>query len=158
MNQRAIIVAVVLFVVIVGGMFAFAYMKSTELKTTLSVPDAPKKEEGQIMRIEAKHFFSDGTHTVAGEMILPTPCDLLEAEAIDRESFSEQVIIAFTVINNSDGLSCPQVETPQRFKVRFDASEGAVIEAIFKGNPAILNLIKAGPGENPDDFELFIKG
>ncbi len=34
MNQRALIVAAILFVLIVGGICAYAYMKSAALQTT----------------------------------------------------------------------------------------------------------------------------
>jgi hypothetical protein len=158
MNQRAIIVAVILFVAIVGGMFAYARMKSAELQTVIPVPEAPKKEEPEsITRIDAKEYFSGKTYTVAGKIMLPTPCDLLESKATVSTSTPEQVAIAFDVINNSGG-ACAQVITEQRFKVRFDASKDAVITATWKGVPVTLNLVEAGPNENPDDFELFIKG
>lgn len=158
MNQRALIVAIVLFVVIVGAMFGYAYMKRAELQTATPVPAAPQKDEVPgITRIDAKHFFKEGTHTIAGEIMMPTPCDLLEASPVALESSLDEVTIAFRIINNTEGV-CAQVVTPQRFKVSFSANEGAVIKATFKGEPVVLNLVEAGPDENPDDFELFQKG
>lgn len=158
MNQRAIIVAAVLFVIIVGGMFAYARFKSREMETAAPVPTMPQKDVlGDMTHIDAKHYFRGGTHTVAGEIILPTPCDLLESKAVVRESAPEQVAIELAVINNTKGV-CAQVLTPQRFKVDFKASEAAVITATFKGRDVILNLVEAGPNEDPEDFELFIKG
>ncbi len=158
MNQRAIIVAVVLFVLIVCGMFAYAYVQNRASQNVAVVPEAPTEEEGGLVtQIDAKHFFSDGTHTLAGEVLMPTPCDLLDANAIVRESDPEQVTLALNIINNSEDV-CAQVVTPQRFKVSFEASEGAVMDATFQGKEVRLNLREAGPNENPDDFELFIKG
>jgi len=158
MNQRALIVAVVLFVVIIGGMFGYAYLKRAELQPATPVPTPPQKEERQnITHIDAKHFFTDGTHTIAGEIMMPTPCDLLEAGPIALESSLDEVTVAFRVINNTEGV-CAQVVTPQRFKVSFEANAGAFIDAIFNGSPVTLNLVEAKPDENPDDFELFIKG
>lgn len=158
MNQRAIIVAVVLFLAIVGSMFAYARFKSGEMQKAEPAPPTPQKEETQgITHIDAKHFFKDGTHTVAGEILMPTPCDLLESEAIVRESAPEQVTIALTIINNTDGV-CAQMITPQRFKADFTASKDAKIDATVNGKPVTLNLVEAGPGEDPKDFELFIKG
>jgi hypothetical protein len=154
MNTRAVLIAGGLFVAIVLGMFAFAQYKKSLIQKE-PAPEVPVVEE-EAMRIDAKHFFIDGTHTIAGEIMMPTPCDLLETSAIVRESMPEQVTIAFEVVNNSE--MCAQVVTAQRFKVDFAASEHASIDATYKGKPAILNLIPAGPGESPEDFEVFIKG
>lgn len=164
MNQRAIIVAVVLFIVIVLGMFAYARMKSAEVNKVEPLPETPQKEEyAEIERIDAKHYFKDGTHTVAGEIMMPTPCDLLESRAVKTATSSpdypypDQIGLEFTVINYT-GAVCAQVITPQRFKVSFEAGEDALIGATFKGEKVMLNFVEAGPDENPDDFELFQKG
>ena len=87
---------------------------------------------------------------------MPTPCDLLESSAVVAESFPEQIMIDFSVLNNAE--FCSQVITPQRFKVTAPASEKATFSAKFMGRDVELNLIPAEPGEVPDDFELFIKG
>lgn len=158
MNQRALIVAVVFFVVIVIGMFAYARFKSNELRNAEPLPPAaPAEQSPEITYIDAKHYLKNGVHTIAGEIMMPTPCDLLESNATVGTSSPEQVTIAFTVINNTEGV-CAQVITPQRFKVSFEAGENPLISATFKGEKAILNLVEAEPDENPDDFELFIKG
>lgn len=156
MNQRALIIAIALFVAIVGGMFAYAYVKRAQMQREEVPTPLPVEEVEEARRIDAKHFFSDGTHTIAGEVLMPTPCDLLEADTIVRESSPEQVTVAFSVVNNAE--MCAQVVTPQRFKASFDASAAATIDATWEGEPAVLNLIDAGPNESPDDFELFIKG
>lgn len=160
MSQKSIVLVVILFILLVVGMFMFAYLKKGEIaaptadQTPTEVPDAVPYP--QVTRIEAKHFFIDGVHTVAGEIILPTPCDLLEAEVMVQESFPEQAIIDFTVINNAE--VCAQQETAQRFKVDFAASPEATIVGRFMGREIVLNLIPAAPGELPEDFEVFIKG
>lgn len=156
MNQRALAVAIVIFVLIIGGMFGYAYMKKNK-QAAEPMPEQPQEQEMEVTRVDAKHFFSDGTHTLAGEIMMPTPCDLLDANAVVRESSPEQVTLILDVINNSEEM-CAQVMTAQRFKVSFVASEEAVIDATFRGEPVTLNLIEAGPNEDPDDFELFIKG
>jgi hypothetical protein len=139
-------------------MFTFAYLKKKEMVEV--APQAAVPEEkvayAEITRIEAKHFFIDGVHTLVGEIPMPTPCDLLEATSRVAESMPEQVTVDFTVINNAE--FCAQVITGQRFKVSTTASEGATFTATFMGRPVELNLIPAAPGETPDDFELFIKG
>ncbi len=160
MEHKNVIGATIVFALIIVGMFVFAYLKNAEIQnntTTTPLPttdvDSPYKD---ITRIDAKHFFIQGTHTLVGEIIMPTPCDLLNWDTRIAESYPEQVTIDFNVINHSE--SCTQVVTPQRFKVSFEASKEAMIKAMFEGRTIELNLIPAQDGESPDDFELFIKG
>lgn len=161
MNQRAIIMTLVLFALIVIGMFTFAYLKKqeaaevTEAPATAETPAAFDPYAG-ITRIDGKHYYIDGTHTVVGEIALPTPCDLLESEVFVAESFPEQVTIDFSVINNSE--SCIQQVTAARFMVEAGVAEAATWSARLQGRSVELNLIPAAPGETPDEFELFIKG
>ena len=162
MHQKAIITAIVLFVLIVTGMFIFALLKKQELQRQEQV-QAPGDETNvstdpyaSITRVDAKHYYIDGVHTLVGEVPMPTPCDLLEADTTVAESFPEQITINFTVINNAD--TCVQVITPQRFMVSAEASEDATFRARFQGRTIELNLIPAAEGETPQDFELFIKG
>ncbi len=157
MDKRSIILVVSLFILIIAGMFTFAYMKRTEIVETPSpVVEEVEIPYADISRIDAKHFYIDGTHTFVGEVELPTPCDLLEANAVVMESFPEQIRIDFTVINNAE--MCAQVMTTQRFMVTVSASEEASVSAQFMGRPVELNLIPAAAGETPEEFELFIKG
>ena len=159
MNKNTIIAIILFFVVLVAGMFMFAYLKKAEV-TTDTTPQAeepvPEDAYSYITRIEGKHYFIDGVHTVVGEVNMPTPCDLLEVNAQVAESDPEQITLDFSVINNAD--FCAQTITPQRFKVSATASEDATFSARFMGRPVELNLVPAAPGETPDEFELFIKG
>ena len=140
----------------------YAHLKQTELQEV--VPVSENQDDTQvepvpypdITRVDAKHYFIDGTHTLVGEINFPTPCDLLEADATVMESFPEQVVIDFNVINNAE--SCAQVVTAQRFKVEAKASAEATFSARFMGRDIELNLIPAAEGEVPEDFEVFIKG
>jgi hypothetical protein len=159
MSQRAIILTVVLFVIIIVGMFGFAYMKKQEVEQPVNQVNEELKEEvkyASVTRIDAKHFYIDGVHTLVGEIPMPTPCDLLNTDVLVAESYPEQVRIDFTVINNAE--TCAQVVTPARFKVEATASSTAEFSAYFQGRPVELNLIPAAEGETPDDFEVFIKG
>lgn len=162
MEKRSVIMIVILFVLIVAGMFIYAFIKNQEIEEQIPDEQGSETNDDQetpyddITRIDAKHFYSDGTHTLVGEVVMPTPCDLLEADASVAESFPEQVQIEFTVVNTAD--VCAQVLTPQRFMVTAGASEEATFSATFEGRPIELNLIEAAPGETPEDFELFIKG
>lgn len=159
-NGKAIAIAIFLFVLIVVGMFVFAFLKKAEIEnqsvdTAVEEPQAEVKYAA-ITRVDAKHFYTDGVHTLVGEVTMPTPCDLLEANATVAESYPEQVSINFTVINTAE--FCAQTPTAQRFKVSAAASAEAVFSATFMGREVELNLVPAAEGETPDDFELFIKG
>ncbi|MDA8596741.1 hypothetical protein N9L26_00185 [Candidatus Pacebacteria bacterium] len=166
MKNRAVLMGVALFVLIVGGMFAFAFLRSSEIaeapadvtaadETDPSAQNTDERYSG-IERITAKHFYIDGTHTLAGEIPMPTPCDLLDPSVAIAESMPEQVSVDFAVINNAE--TCAQVITPARFMVEAQASEEASFSASLAGRAIEFNLVPAEEGETPEDFELFIKG
>lgn len=158
-NHKSIISAGVVLAVIIIGMFVFAYIKKQEIASDVQPPVMSTEEldpYGNITRIDAKHFYIDKTHTLVGEIVMPTQCDLLNWGAKVQESMPETAIVDFDVVNNTK--DCPEVATPQRFKVSFDASVGASIKARFMGRNVELNLIPASDGETPESFELFIKG
>lgn len=158
MNRRAVMLAIVLFLLVVAGMFVFAILQqdrgtNREPNATATTTD---ERYDSITRIEGKHYYIDGVHTVVGEVAMPTPCDLLETSARVAESMPEQITIEFDVVNNAE--FCAQVVTPQRFKVSASASPEATFSAMFEGRSIELNLIEAAPGETPEEFELYIKG
>jgi hypothetical protein len=106
--------------------------------------------------VTAKHAYVKGTHTVAGEIPLPTPCHILEAAAnISADKMT--VVVALTSSVKTDEV-CAQVITPARFKVTAKAPKDAHISATLNGQEVTLNLIEAAAGENLDSFELYIKG
>jgi hypothetical protein len=158
MSNRTIVLFVVIFALIVLGMFTFTYIYKQNAPETVIEPtvQATTTNSYGITRIDAKHFFIDGVHTIVGELSLPTPCDLLTTDALVAESYPEQVTFAFSVINTTE--VCAQVVTTQRFKVEATASQAANLKATFMGVPVELNLVAADAGETPEEFELFIKG
>lgn len=159
MDKRTVILSVVIFAFIVIGMFTFAHLKQQELtQVPIAQPEepAPTLLYPEITRIDAKHYFIDGVHSYAGEILMPTPCDLLTTDSLVMESSPEQIRLEFSVINNSE--SCAQITTPQRFLITATASAEAEATATFMGRAVVLNLIPAAEGELPADFELFIKG
>lgn len=157
MDKRSIILVVSLFILIVVGMFVFAYLKKTEIvEAPVVVVEEQTVPYPQITRIDAKQYYKDGVHTFVGEIEMPTPCDLLQATSAVRESFPEQIILNFTVINTAE--MCAQTITLQRFSVTAAASAEATVQATFMGRSVVLNLVPALPGETPEEFELFIKG
>lgn len=159
MSNRTIVLFVVIFALIIVGMFLFTYLyqKNTEPVTMPTDQSASTTQNTYgITRIDGKHFYIDGMHTIVGELAMPTPCDLLTTESIVAESFPEQVTFAFDVVNTTE--VCTQVVTNQRFKVQAPASDQANLKATFMGQPVELNLVEAEAGETPEEFELFIKG
>lgn len=159
LNKRAIIFTVAIFFIVIAGMFLFAFMQQDEGSNDATVDTNEQTEDDRyanITRIDAKHFYEDGVHTLVGEVQMPTPCDLLEATANVAESMPEQITIEFSVVNNAE--FCAQVITSQRFKVSASASPEASIRAQFEGRDVILNLLEPELGETPEEFELFLKG
>lgn len=160
MKKHGIIVAIVIFALIIAGMFIFAFLKKSELaviETENQTPTAPLPTPyDYITRVDAKHFFIDGTHTIAGEMLMPTQCDLLNWTTAVSESNPQEVTVAFVVVNNA--RDCEPAVTPARFLVPFTAGGDAHISATLNGRSVELNLIPAGANEKPVDFELFLKG
>lgn len=161
MEHKHMTVAFTILALVVVGMFVFAYLKKSEIAEAPAItPGTQIPADGpyaNITRIDAKHFFIPPTHTLAGEILMPTPCDLLEySDVVIQESSPETVTVNFKVVNHAE--TCAQTVTPQRFMVTFDAHKDATIRATFEGRPVELNLIPAAEGETPEDFELFMKG
>ncbi|MFN3188589.1 MAG: hypothetical protein ACK42D_03570 [Candidatus Paceibacteria bacterium] len=162
MKPQTIYLIIGLFIAVIIGMIIFTFFAQRTMDNDLSTlppgdenPNLTTNPYG-IDRIEAKHFYIDGVHTIVGSLMMPTPCDLLEGEAVIAESMPEQISFNFNVINTAE--MCAQVMTEQRFMVEASASESASMRAFFMGESVELNLIPAEEGESPEDFELFIKG
>ena len=162
MNKQQQVWAVIGFVVVVALLFGVSYYISQNNKELKTGESQIGEDGGDVqvntpkVTITAKHQFSEGTHIIAGEIEVPTPCHLLETEVIIRESFPEQVTVQFEVSTLAE--ACVQVITPARFKVEFNVSENARISGTLNGKPVILNLIEVDSDEDLDEFELFIKG
>lgn len=159
-HRKAVVAAAIIFLLIIAGMFIFAYLQKGERVVTEEQPTENELIESTpydyITRVDGTHYYIDGVHTVVGEIPMPTPCDLLEAEVFIAESYPEQISINFSVINNAE--MCAQVITPARFKVEATASPEATWSANFMGRRIELNLKPAPEGETPDKFEVFLKG
>ncbi|MCA9362338.1 hypothetical protein KC906_03100, partial [Candidatus Kaiserbacteria bacterium] len=73
MSQKSIILVVSLFIIIVAGMFMYANLKKAELADESTPQPLPTEQETpvpypDITRIDAKHYFIDGVHTLVGEV------------------------------------------------------------------------------------------
>lgn len=106
--------------------------------------------------VTAKHAYRSGAHVVAGEIPLPTPCHILDAEG--KVSDDRKTVMITFISSVKTGELCAQVITPARFKVSVKASQGAKLSATVNGQPVTLNLIEAGVDDDLDNFELYIKG
>lgn len=159
MSNKTIVFVIVGFLALVIAMFGLSYVqkqKSLTADPTSTTTVATSSDPYQISRIEAKHFFRNGVHTIVGEITMPTPCDLLTTDARVAESMPEQVTYEFSVVNTT--TDCEVKPTKQRFSVAAQASGQANLSATFRGAPVSLNMVEASADETPESYELFIKG
>lgn len=166
MDKRGTYIIAGIIILAVAGFIAISFQKSTldtkpavtadSASTTLweNVP-ADVVATPQTV-ITAKHVYQNGAHIVAGEVPLPTLCDILDTTAV-ASTDKKQVVVQF-VSSIRSGERCDAEITPARFKVSAKANKSATISATLNGLPVTLNLIEAGPNENLDNFELYIKG
>lgn len=127
---------------------------STEWANTPAEPAKPPVLINEKTIITAKHAYQNGQHIIAGEIPLPTPCHILESKA-STENGKILVDLTYSI---KTGEMCADVITPARFKVTVKGDKNMKATATLNGIPVTLNLLEAGPNENLDDFELYIKG
>ncbi len=156
-----LIVAVIVFVVISFKKSSIDTANMGDMASTSAWENTPAEKPDQIVVtqktvVTAKHAYANGTHTVAGEVPLSTACHILEAVA-NVSADKKTVVVALTSSVKTEEI-CAQVVTPSRFKVTAKAAKDAHISATLNGQEITLNLIEAAPGENLDNFELYIKG
>ena len=126
--RRTLIALVILF-----AFLAIFYMAGFKIPS-FNRPEGELPDlSARIGLIEAERFFENGTHTYSGAIDKPTPCYSLETEALVRESFPEQVTLRFTLRPPKPDVSCAQVITPAPFKIIFDASAEAKVDAALNG-------------------------
>lgn len=170
MEYKSLATTIFVLIILIGGIW-FTIGHFREETTTDDVAgiddvneynqeDSDYERLSYVERIDAVQFINNGLHTFVGEVNLPTPCDLLEVDAVVMESMPEQIRLNFTLVNEDidDEVACPQVITPQRFMVDIQASKEASVSAELMGRTIELNLRPPQAGETPDEFELFIKG
>lgn len=114
-------------------------------------PSVPQGEEPELQGQEAvviplRHNYSSGTHAYIGVVPVPTPCHILEASAIVRESFPEQVDIV-VVSHPGEGV-CAQVLSQKKFKVAFTASSDAYMSIFLDGRRASSTVTEVSTEEN----------
>lgn len=137
----------------------FIFLSSTFVGKEPSAPitENPSPVEERVpVTLTAKHAFKDGVHTIVGDFELPTPCHILETSATVSPD-GKTTVVDYRVSTKTDEM-CAQVITPIRYRVQFAAPENTEISARLNGESAILNLVEAGPNEDLENLELYIKG
>ena len=146
-----IIIVIIIAIIVIGyGVVRSLFTVAPSAEGEIPIEQIPAEE----MRIvTAKHQYKNDTHTYAGEIVMPTPCDAL---AWTVATTSDRAMISFKTTSPTD--PCAQVITSQRFKVSFRGSASTSVEATLNNSPVRFNVIEAGSDENLDDFEIYIKG
>lgn len=157
MKTSTTYILIALFALVIAGMFGFAAYQKKQMANEPAPTETETDQYAGITRVDAKHFYQNGLHTIVGEIPLPTPCDILGATgAAGLEDGKPVIDIDFTVTNNAE--MCAQVVTPQKFMVSVEAGPNPDFHAHFNERDIELNIIPAAPGETPESFELFLKG
>jgi hypothetical protein len=122
--------------------------------------DPNEQTTGIPERITALHQFANGTHIVAGEIPMESFCDLLSTSVTINDTVTPQEATIFFTTRRAEDCPIDEGEgvTSARFREDIIAPEDTVITAQFNNQEAILNLIEAGPDDNLDDFDVFVKG
>jgi len=121
------------FTVLVG---IFLFNRPLEKKPQ----DIPSGDTFIVDSIDATYVYDNNTHEYYGTLMLPNPCYSLSTEAIVRESYPEQVTLAFTTDGGEPDQMCIQVIQEEEFRIIFTASAEAVVDATFNGVPVTLVL------------------
>lgn len=158
MNKKATTIAIVLFALIVAGMFVASYILRQKVNKDDKVPTVTSEEITVPMRINGVHTFKNGKHTVLAELETNSTCSLVESKADVTTGIKDEAVINLTIVKSSD-TTCEERPTMRRFLVSFDAGVDARITARVDSKDAILNLIEQDPGKTLDiNDDFFFKG
>ena len=154
--HRGIILAVLVLLILIVGMFIFTYLKKNELnevEPTSTQTSLSNNLYSDIGTIQATHYIKDSDHVLVGTMLLPSACDILGWDVMVAESYPEQVTINFQTENYTQ--ECIDTERAKEFKVLFTASKDAVIRVKFEGRPVTLDITESLLLEPSESLELF---
>ncbi|MEO8637632.1 MAG: hypothetical protein ABI430_01890 [Candidatus Taylorbacteria bacterium] len=156
-NKKIVaIVLAVLAVALIAGGFYYSYRANHKTEVFNPALESTRGEETTAQTIDVKHQFKNGIHTFAGEISLPTPCDLVEAEAQKNATEANKISLVFTSTNTTE--VCKQIVSARRWKTSITMSKDATVSGTLNGSPLILNIFEVPEGENLDTFEIDIKG
>ncbi len=159
MNTRTPFIKYIGFIALIAlAIIAWFFFSNRDVDAPVLPPTDSGAVAGESERlvITAKHQYNEGTHIVAGEVNVPTPCHILSTNVSGAGVNATSAVVNFTV--TTQGEMCAQVITPARFKVEFSGQENMDIGATWNGEEAEFNFIPVDPGEDLTDFEIFIKG
>ena len=113
-------------------------------------------DNGYVQIVNVKHQYKGGTHTYAGEIDLPTPCDTLASSAVANAQDSSKYTLTFT--SSASSSACAQVRTSKAFKISFKAGQTVTVEGTLNGKKLRLNLFEVRADQDLDSFDIYIKG
>ena len=168
MDKKSTIIIAVIIILGVLGFLVISFQKSTldtsqdeaQMASTTRWENTPAENPEVLITskttVTAKHAYQNGKHIIAGEVPMPTPCHILDSKAVASQD-KKQVLVTL-VSSVKTGETCAQVITPARFKLTVSALKDAKFTATLNGQEITLSLIEAGPNEDLDKFDLYIKG
>lgn len=141
MNGKGFGLVAVLIAIIAAGVYFFVgdlsdvpvkdVVRNTDTSTDVASSTLHDERQDTSEYVRVEHTYTNGTHTLTGEINLPTPCHTLTNSVMIAESFPEQVTVQFLTTTESE--MCIQVVTPEPFSVSFKASQQASIRLTLNG-------------------------
>ena len=145
MNKKILAVLIVLVLVII---YFFVVSSGVE-------DDAKKDTMLGVETIEVVDNFQNGTHSLSGKIMMPTPCHALSYDlVILKNSYPEEVEINFSGEQMAE--ICASVITPFEFKVDVDVSEDASFQATYEGRELLLDISEPAILDIDESTELDI--
>lgn len=158
MNKKAIIIAVVLFALIVAGMFVASYILRQKAESVDVQPTIITEEVVAPLRINGVHTYIDGKHTVLAEVETNSTCSLVETKANVAKGTPDSAVIGIHIVTSTD-TTCEYKPIMRRFLISFEAGKDAHITAQVDGKDAILNLVEQDSAKKLDiNDDFFFKG
>ncbi len=157
MQKKDIYTLLILVIILIGGSWAFSIKMGDQDNINLP-PDGSSALWGDSLVLQRS--FSDGVHTITGEITLPTPCYQFSYDAIVAESFPEQVTLNFKVEPPDADVMCIQVVATKEFTIEVSASEQARFSARINGQPIDVEIEKVEVAEETGEqtFDLTATG
>jgi len=140
MNKVALVIGVLIFLVLAGGvvlglvLWQFGGDTDVDQLEPVDVNDEPDLTDLQMTPpsiIELDRRYEDGVYFVSGSIDKPNPCYSIDLAVAIQESFPETVVLDFTSGYDEEADLCSQVITPHVFNESFSVSVEADIRARF---------------------------
>ncbi len=148
---------VVVILVVLGLYFWLGGSKSDDMVVDENTPSTPANpDNGYVQIVNVKHQYKNGTHTYAGDIDLPTPCEKLTSSAVVDPQNSNKYTLTFTT--TSTAQTCAQVRTSKSFKLSFKAGKDITVEGTLNGKKLRLNMFEVRADQDLDSFDIYIKG